>query len=104
MIKVCSLLSNTFSSQLSSGMCSNTYDEPAFPNDILYIFPVLILGVVGSMLGVSIMHPLEIMCRSNGLSTPLEIVPEWYLLVSFNLLCGLDVPLLYLTTARFEEG
>ena len=47
---------------------------------------MLILGVVASMLGLSLVHPLEIMCRSNGLSTPLEIVPEWYLLVSFNLL------------------
>ena len=38
------------------------------------------------MLGVSLVHPLEIMYASNGFATPLEIVPEWYLLVSFNLL------------------
>ena len=38
------------------------------------------------MLGLSIGNALEIMCWSNAFATPLEIVPEWYLLVSFNLL------------------
>ena len=38
------------------------------------------------MLGVSLLHPLEIMYSSNAFSTPLEIVPEWYFLPSFNLL------------------
>ena len=85
-VKICRLQSIILCTHLSSGMSSNTYGEPAWPNDILYIFPVLILGVVTSMLGVSLSHPLEIMCTSNALSTPLEIVPEWYLLVSFNLL------------------
>ena len=47
---------------------------------------MVIYGVVCLILGLSIANALEIMCWSNGLSTPLEIVPEWYLLVSFNLL------------------
>ncbi len=67
-------------------MSNNTYGEPAWPNDILYIFPLLILGVVGLIVGVSLSHPLEIMCTSNAFSTPLEILPEWYFLVSFNIL------------------
>ena len=37
------------------------------------------------MLGVSLLHPLEIMYSSNAFSTPLEILPEWYFLPSFNL-------------------
>ena len=36
--------------------------------------------------GLSIVCPLEIMSCSNAFSTPLEIVPEWYLLLCFNLL------------------
>ena len=36
--------------------------------------------------GLSIACPLEIMSCSNAFSTPLEIVPEWYLLLCFNLL------------------
>ena len=35
---------------------------------------------------LSIACPLEIMSCSNAFSTPLEIVPEWYLLLCFNLL------------------
>ena len=31
------------------------------------------------MLGVSLLHPLEIMYSSNAFSTPLEIVTEWVL-------------------------
>ena len=36
--------------------------------------------------GLSIACPLEIMSCSNAFSTPLEIVPELYLLLCFNLL------------------
>ena len=47
---------------------------------------MVIYGVANVILGLSIVCALEIMCWSNGFTTPLEIVPEWYLLVSFNLL------------------
>ena len=56
--------------KLSCGMGHNSYGEAAWPNDIVYIFAVLIYGL-------SIACPLEIMSCSNAFSTPLEIVPEW---------------------------
>ena len=37
------------------------------------------LGVL--IFGLSIACPLEIMSCSNAFSTPLEIVPEWYLII-----------------------
>ena len=53
----------------------------------MYIFAVLIYGLGVLIFGLSIACPLEIMSSSNAHSlTPLEIVPEWYLLLSFNLL------------------
>jgi cytochrome b6-f complex subunit 4 len=67
-------------------MGHNNYGEPAWPNDIFYIFPVVIEGVVCFILGLSFGNALEIISWSNAFCTPLEIVPEWYLFVSFNLL------------------
>ena len=52
----------------------------------MYIFAVLIYGLGVLIFGLSIACPLEIMSCSNAFSTPLEIVPEWYLLLCFNLL------------------
>lgn len=72
--------------KLSCGMGHNSYGEAAWPNDIVYIFAVLIYGLGVLIFGLSIACPLEIMSCSNAFSTPLEIVPEWYLLLCFNLL------------------
>jgi cytochrome b6-f complex subunit 4 len=33
--------------KLSKGMGHNTYGEIAWPNDLLYMFPICILGVLG---------------------------------------------------------
>ena len=65
----------------------------------MYIFAVLIYGLGVLIFGLSIACPLEIMSCSNAFSTPLEIVPEWYLLLCFNLLRivtskGIEEPLL----------
>ena len=72
--------------KLSCGMGHNSYGEAAWPNDIVYIFAVLIYGLGVLIFGLSIACPLEIMSCSNAFSTPLEIVPEYYLLLCFNLL------------------
>ena len=32
--------------KLAKGMGHNYYGEPAWPNDLLYIFPVVILGTI----------------------------------------------------------
>ena len=85
-VKVANLKSCMLLAKLSCGMGHNSYGEAAWPNDIVYIFAVLIYGLGVLILGLSIVCPLEIMSCSNAFSTPLEIVPEWYLLLCFNLL------------------
>ena len=32
--------------QLAIGMGHNSYGEPAWPNDLLYIFPIVMLGTL----------------------------------------------------------
>lgn len=85
-VKVANLKSRMLLAKLSSGMGHNSYGEPAWPNDIAYIFPVLIYGLGVLILGLSVACPLEIVSPSNAFSTPLEILPEWYFLPCFNLL------------------
>ena len=76
-------------SKLSKGCGHNSYGEPAWPNDILYIFPIVILGMSASVNGLAIHEGLEIEDHANAFSTPLEILPEWYLFPVFNLLRAL---------------
>ena len=73
-------------SKLSKGMGHNYYGEPAWPNDILYIFPVVIFGVTSCILGLAVCEPLSIGENANPFATPLEILPEWYFFPTFNLL------------------
>jgi len=72
--------------KLAKGMGHNYYGEPAWPNDILYIFPIVILGVVSSVIGLAVVEPLNIGAPANPFATPLEILPEWYFYPTFNLL------------------
>jgi cytochrome b6-f complex subunit 4 len=37
--------------KLAKGMGHNYYGEPAWPNDLLYIFPVVILGTIALCTG-----------------------------------------------------
>ena len=37
--------------KLAKGMGHNYYGEPAWPNDLLYIFPVVILGTIACVVG-----------------------------------------------------
>jgi len=37
--------------KLAKGMGHNYYGEPAWPNDLLYIFPVVICGTIGLCTG-----------------------------------------------------
>ncbi len=44
--------------KLSKGMGHNTYGEIAWPNDLLYMFPVCILGVLGISTSLAVLwHP-----------------------------------------------
>jgi cytochrome b6-f complex subunit 4 len=72
--------------KLAKGMGHNSYGEPAWPNDLLYIFPVVILGTICLIIGLSVMEPSAIGEKADPFATPLEILPEWYFYPTFNLL------------------
>jgi len=72
--------------KLAKGMGHNYYGEPAWPNDLLYIFPVVILGTIACNVGLAVLEPTGIGERANPFATPLEILPEWYFFPTFNLL------------------
>ena len=44
--------------KLAKGMGHNYYGEPAWPNDILFLFPVVILGACVSVIGLFINEPI----------------------------------------------
>nr|QCI07404.1 cytochrome b6/f complex subunit 4 [Leiomenia cribrosa] len=72
--------------KLAKGMGHHYYGEPAWPNDLLYMFPVVILGTIACDVGLSILEPSVIGEPANPFATPLEILPEWYFFPTFNLL------------------
>lgn len=72
--------------KLAKGMGHNYYGEPAWPNDLLYVFPVVILATISCCIGLAIMEPSSIGEKADPFATPLEILPEWYLYPTFNLL------------------
>jgi cytochrome b6-f complex subunit 4 len=67
-------------------MGHNYYGEPAWPNDLLYIFPVCIFGSLSCCVGLAVLEPTPLGERADPFSTPLEILPEWYFFPVFNLL------------------
>lgn len=72
--------------KLAKGMGHNYYGEPAWPNDLLYIFPVVIFGTFACIIGLSVLEPSGFGEKANPFATPLEILPEWYFFPTFNLL------------------
>lgn len=72
--------------KLAKGMGHNYYGEPAWPNDLLYMFPVAILATIGSIVALSVLEPTAIGEPADPFATPLEILPEWYFFPTFNLL------------------
>jgi cytochrome b6-f complex subunit 4 len=72
--------------KLSKGMGHNSYGEPAWPNDLLYIFPVVIFGTFACVIGLAVLDPAAIGEPANPFATPLEILPEWYFYPVFQLL------------------
>ena len=75
-----------FLRKLSKGMGYSSFGEPAWPNDLLYMFPVVILGTLGVCVCLAVLEPSEIGERADPFATPLEILPEWYFFPTFNLL------------------
>lgn len=72
--------------KLAQGMGHNYYGEPAWPNDLLYVFPVVILGTIGLLVGLAVLDPALIGEPADPFATPLEILPEWYLYPVFQIL------------------
>ena len=57
-----------------------------WPNDLLYIFPVVILGTIACVVGLAVLDPAMLGDKANPFATPLEILPEWYLYPVFQIL------------------
>lgn len=72
--------------KLAKGVGHNYYGELAWPNDLLYIFPVVILGTFALCVGLAVLDPAMIGEPSDPFATPLEILPEWYLWPVFQVL------------------
>ena len=58
--------------KLAKGMGHNYYGEPAWPNDLLYIFPVVILGTIACVVGLAVLDPAFLGDKANPFATPLE--------------------------------
>ena len=84
--------------QLAKGLGHNSYGEPAWPNDSLYVFPIASLATIAFDVGFSTMVGLNPGAPANPFATPLEILPEWYFFPAFNLLLGVLVCFIENTT------
>ncbi|KAL4203612.1 hypothetical protein AMTRI_Chr01g128830 [Amborella trichopoda] len=65
-------------------MGHNYYGELAWPNDILYIFLVVISGTIACNVGLAVLEPSMIGEPAYPFTTPLEIVPKWYFFPYFK--------------------
>ncbi|MEM8638787.1 MAG: cytochrome b6-f complex subunit IV [Cyanobacteria bacterium P01_G01_bin.54] len=72
--------------KLAQGMGHNYYGEPAWPNDLLYTFPIVIMATIALNIGLAVLDPAMVGEPANPFATPLEILPEWYLYPTFQLL------------------
>ena len=72
--------------KLAQGMGHNKYGEPAWPNALLYMFPVTIFGTIACIVGLATLDPSVQQEPADPFATPLEILPEWYFFPTFNLL------------------
>lgn len=76
----------TLRAKLMQGMGHNYYGEPAWPNELLYVFPVVMLGTLALCVGLAVLDPAMLGEPANPFATPLEILPEWYLYPVFQIL------------------
>jgi cytochrome b6-f complex subunit 4 len=73
-------------SKIAKGSGHNSYGEPAFPNDLMFLFPVCILCTVVICLGLGVVSPVSLGDSADPFVTPSLIRPEWYLYPSYVLL------------------
>jgi cytochrome b6-f complex subunit 4 len=72
--------------KIAQGMGHNSYGEIAWPNDLLFSFPVVILGTFALIVALAVLDPAMVGEPANPFATPLEILPEWYLYPVFQIL------------------
>ncbi len=72
--------------KLAKGMGHNYYGEPAWPNDLLYTFPIVIMATIALVIGLAVLDPAMVGEPADPFATPLEILPEWYLYPTFQIL------------------
>ena len=84
-------------SKLTKGMGHNSYGEIAWPNDLLYMFPVCIVGTTGLATAFATSFPTELGEACDVFLTPEEILPEWFLLPTFQLLRAIPNKVLGIT-------
>ena len=77
---------------------------PAWPNDLLYIFPLTMLGLFSCIAGLAVLSPTPLGEPADPFNTPLEILPEWYFFPTFNLLRVLPNKLLGNTRNKLNVG
>ena len=59
--------------KLAKGMGHNYYGEPAWPNDLLYVFPVCILGTFACCIGLGVMAPTQMGCLLYTSPSPRDV-------------------------------
>ncbi len=72
--------------KLAKGMGHNYYGEPIWPNDLLYIFPIVISSIIACIIGLVVLEPSMIGETANPFATMLEILLEWYFFLVFQIL------------------
>lgn len=72
--------------KLEKNMGHMTYGEPAWPNDLLFMFPVVIVGTIACVAALAVLDPAMLGEPADPFATPLEILPEWYLYPAFQML------------------
>ena len=113
-VKLPLLRNSLICQKLVRGTGHNYFGEFMWSNDILFIFPVVILGLLSISVGLAIGEPANLGEKANPFATPLEILPEWYFYPTFNLLRVLSdkligvlsllyAPVILLTTFLIEN-
>jgi len=79
------LKDHVLQAKLVKGMGHNYYGELDWPKDLLYIFPIVILGTITCTIDLVVLEPSMIGERANPFVTPLEILNEWYFFHVFHI-------------------
>ncbi|PSO68139.1 MAG: cytochrome b6-f complex subunit IV, partial [Cyanobacteria bacterium QH_7_48_89] len=67
-------------------MGHSNYGESAWPNELLYIFPVVMLEKLSLFVRLAVLDSAMIGEPANPFATPLDFLPELYLYPVFQIL------------------